>query len=277
MWGLAVVTQKIKKAVIPAAGIGSRFFPLTRAQPKEMLPILDKPVIHYVVEEALKSGLEEILIIVGHGKDSIIDYFDRHPPDVSESGNEIERFPPIYFVRQKEPKGLADSISYAETFTGSDPFVVLLGDTIYQSNDDETVTLSILNAYEKWRKQIVLIEKVPQLKIGDYGIIEGKRINEDTWNISDVIEKPDPRLAPSNMGLTGTYILHREIYDIISALKPGKNGEYQLSDALGEIAKSGNLMGKEIRGTRYDIGTKELWVQTFVKFAKSDPRFSDFH
>ena len=266
---------RITKAVIPAAGAGSRFYPLTRAQPKEMLPIVDKPVIHYVVEEAVRSGLDQILIIVGHGKDSIIDYFDRHPLDSSGLGFDVEDFPEIFFVRQREPKGLADSIRYGEKFTGDDPFVVLLGDTIYSSETSETTTSQMIAAYEKEKKQIVMLEKVPRDKIKDYGIISGQRISKSLWRIDDVVEKPDPQDAPSDMGITGTYVLHPEIYDIIRKLKPGKNGEYQLSDALKSVAMEDALLGFEITGKRYDIGTKELWIRTFVEFAKKDPRFRD--
>lgn len=269
------IPKSIKKAVIPAAGSGTRFYPLTRAQPKEMLPVLDKPVIHYVVEEAIKSGLDQILIIVGHGKDSIIDYFDKHPLDSKNGGFDIDNYPEIFFVRQREPKGLADSLKYAEKFTGDEPFIVLLGDTIYVSDTDETITSQMLNAYTKEQKQIVMLEQVPDNKVKDYGIISGRKIDNKLWKVDDVVEKPSLQEAPSNMGITGTYLLHPEIYDKIHSLKTGRNGEYQLSDALKSIAAEGNLMGYEIHGTRYDIGTKELWVKTFIEFARKDPRFKD--
>ncbi len=272
---LVSIKSKIRKAIIPAAGAGTRFYPLTRTQPKEMLPILDKPVIQYVVEEAILSGLDEILIIVGHGKDSIIDYFARHPLDSQLNGFEIDSFPEIYFVRQRETKGLGDSLKYAEKFTGEDPFLVLLGDTIYRSNGNKTTSSEILKAYEETGKQILMVERVEREKIRDYGIISGKKMSNSSWTIEDLVEKPDPENAPSNMGITGTYLLNSEIYDILRELKPGKNDEYQLTDALRILAAKGKLLGYEINGTRYDIGTKELWVKTFIQFAKVDPRFKN--
>lgn len=267
--------NKVRKAVIPAAGAGTRFFPLTRTQPKEMLPILDKPVIQYVVEEAVLSGLDEILIIVGHGKDSIIDYFDKHPLDSQMKGFEIDVFPEIYFVRQREQKGLGDSLRYAEKFTENDPFLVLLGDTIYKSKGAGTTSSEILEVYGKMGKQMVMIEKVKKEKIQDYGIISGEKVSDSLWNVKDLVEKPSPENAPSNMGITGTYLLHPEIYEILRGIKPGKNGEFQLTDALRILSSRGDLLGYEINGTRYDIGTKELWVKTFVEFAREDPRFKD--
>ncbi len=240
-----------------------------------MLPVLDKPVIHYVVQEAVDSGLDEILIIVGHGKDSILDYFDRHPMDSSNSGFDIDEIPEIFFVRQREPKGLADSIRYAEKFTGDEPFVVLLGDTIYKSQTKRTVTSDLLDAYYSNPKETVMIERVVKDKIKDYGIISGRKKPDGIWEIDDVIEKPDPSSAPSDMGITGIYVLNPGIYDVIRGLKPGKNGEYQLSDALKIIANKTGLRGSEINGQRFDIGTKELWIRTFLEFARQDPRFRD--
>lgn len=275
MWGLEDLTNKIRKVVIPAAGVGTRFYPLTRTQPKEMLPVLDKPVIHYVVEEAVLSGLDEILIIVGHGKDSIIDYFDRHPLDLKMDGFEIDAFPEIYFVRQREQRGLGDSIKYAEKFTGDDPFLVLLGDTIYKSRSGTTTTTQILSTYEKIGKPMIMVEDVPREKLQDYGVISGMKISDSLWKVNDLVEKPKPENAPSNLGITGTYILHPEIYDIIREMKPGKNNEYQLTDALKHIASKDDLLAFEISGTRFDIGTKELWVKTFIDFAREDPRFRD--
>ncbi len=275
MLGLVGIPKKIEKVVIPAAGSGTRFYPLTRAQPKEMLPVLDKPVIHYVVEEAVKSGLKDILIVIGHGKDSIVDYFDKHPLDSFHSEFDIDDIPEIYFVRQREPKGLADSIRYAEKFTGDDPFVVLLGDTIYRSKSNLTTTSQMLEAYAKEKKSMVMLEKVLEDKVRDYGIISGSRRTDLVWDIDDVIEKPEPEEAPSLMGITGTYILHPDIYPLIKKLEKGKNGEYQLSDALKALAKQEKLVGYEISGERFDIGTKELWVKTFIEFARRDRRFKD--
>lgn len=267
--------QKIRKAVIPAAGLGTRFYPLTRAQPKEMLPILDKPVIHYVVEEAVNSGLDEILIIVGAGKDAIINYFDSSPMDNMFKNNSLADIPDIYFVRQKNQKGLADSITYSRKFVGSDPFVVLLGDTIYRSSTDKTVTSQLIEIFEKWKKPVLAVEEVERSKIKDYGIIEGNMIEKNVWDIKRMVEKPDPTDAPSNMGITGTYILEESIFDAIKKTRPGKNGEFQLTDALSMLCSDNSLIGYKFNGTRYDIGTKELWIRAFIDYVKDDQRFRD--
>lgn len=265
---------QIRKAVIPAAGLGSRFYPLTKAQPKEMLPILDKPIIHYVVEEAVKSGLDQIFIIVGAGKDAIINYFDSNTLD-SRFDNGFDDLPDIYFVRQKELLGLANSISYAEKFIDSEPFAVLLGDTIYKSQSSDTVTSQLINSFGRWNSPIIAVEPVPRDKIRDYGIIAGNKIDEHTWNIDSMIEKPDPEDAPSNIGIAGSYILGPEIFEMINGLNSGKNGEYQLTDALSSLAGHERVIGYEFSGTRYDIGTKELWVKTFFEFARNDERFRE--
>ncbi|MEM0133936.1 MAG: UTP--glucose-1-phosphate uridylyltransferase [Thermoplasmatales archaeon] len=265
--------HKIKKCVIPAAGIGSRFYPLTRAQPKEMLPILDKPVIHYVVEEAVNSGLDEILIIVGAGKDAIINYFDRHRMDDDMEGYGIKEMPEIYFVRQKEQKGLADAIRYAEKFTSDEPFVVLLGDTIYRS-EGRTVTSELLDCYYEYNIPCITVERVPENKIPDYGIIEPLPYADNVFRILRIVEKPQPNEAPSNFGATGIYVLESDIYDAIRKTKPGKNGEYQLSDAFNILCKERGMLASVLRGKRYDIGTKELWISAFLEFAKNDSRYS---
>ncbi len=268
-----MATGKVRKAVIPAAGLGTRFYPLTRAQPKEMLPVLDKPIIHYVVEEAVNSGLDEILIVVGAGKDSIINYFDSNTMDGKFANHGFEELPDIYFVRQKKQLGLADSIKYAEKFVDGEPFVVLLGDTIYRSNTDKTVLSQIRSTFDKWGSPTIAIEKVPRNKIGDYGIVSGTQLDTVSWEITSLVEKPRPEEAPSDMGITGTYILTESIFPAIRKLKPGKNGEYQLTDALSIISNEERLVGSLFSGTRYDIGTKELWVRAFFEFAKDDERF----
>ncbi len=267
--------ERIKKCVIPAAGAGKRFYPLTRAQPKEMLPILDKPVIHYVVEEAVNSGLDEILIIVGAGKDSIINYFDKHPLDDTMDSFGLKELPNIYFVRQKEQRGLADAIKCAQIFTGSEDFVVLLGDTIYRSNNDRTVTSQVIKEYYKVSCPVIAVEKVPQEKVVDYGIIEGEMQNQGLLKIRSVIEKPEISQAPSNFGITGIYVFQPEIYSYISELSPGKNNEMQLSDAINKMSKEREVFGYIINGKRYDIGTKEMWYRTFIEFSQNHFNLDD--
>ena len=261
--------DRIRKVVIPAAGMGKRFYPLTRAQPKEMLPILDKPVIHYVVEEAVKSGLDEILIVVGYGKDAIINYFDKHPLDEEMDFYGIGEFPDIYFVRQKEQKGLADAIRYAQHFTGKDDFVVLLGDTIYRSETPETVTSQLLNFYQVKHNPCMMVEPVTQEKVKDYGIIDANQDQTDKsiFQVKGVVEKPDQNNAPSNLGITGIYIFGNYVYDYLKKIGLGKNGEYQLSDAYNLMIKDMKVFALRMKGKRYDIGSKELWIRTFVEFA----------
>ena len=260
--------QKIRKAVIPAAGIGSRFYPLTRAQPKEMLPILDKPVIHYVVEEAVNSDLDEILIIVGAGKDAIINYFDRNDLDEKMDQYGIKDLPDIYFVRQKEQRGLADAIRYGRHFTRDEDFVVLLGDTIYLSNDNKTVTSKILDVYYKYALPVLAVEEVPENKLKDYGIIKGEEIEKGIYKVKKIVEKPDVAEAPSHIGITGIYVLGDYIYDYLDTISPGKNGEFQLADAYNLFLDKRDVMAAKIDGKRYDIGTKELWIRTFQEFLK---------
>ena len=260
--------EKIRKCVIPAAGLGSRFYPLTRAQPKEMLPILDKPVIHYVVEEAVNSGLDEILIIVGAGKDAIINYFDKNNLDEKMDEYGFKDLPDIYFVRQKEQKGLADAIRYGKHFTRGEDFVVLLGDTIYLSNDNRTVTSKILNIYYKYASPLLAVEEVPENKLKDYGIINGSETEKGIYNVKEIIEKPEVSRAPSHIGITGIYVLGDYIYDYLHSISPGKNGEFQLADAYNLLLREKDLLAAKIDGKRYDIGTKELWIKAFQEFIR---------
>ncbi|MDE1768783.1 MAG: NTP transferase domain-containing protein [Candidatus Micrarchaeota archaeon] len=265
---------KIRKVVIPAAGLGTRLYPLTRGQPKEMLPIVDKPVIHYVVEEAVKAGIEEILIIIGRGKESVINYFDSNNFDSNldrEYG--FDKFPEIFFVRQKEPKGLADAINCARGFVGEEPFLVLLGDTIYTTQSKDAVAKQLVKAFESKDAPIIAVEKIGQSEIKYYGIIDGKKVSDRLWLIKDAVEKPDPKDAPSNMGIAGAYVLTSDIFNYIDRLSKGKNGEYQLTDALKAMAKETEVYGYEFEGRRYDIGTKERWIDAFIEFAKGDKKF----
>ena len=248
--------------------MGKRFYPLTRAQPKEMLPILDKPVIHYVVEEAVKSGLDEILIVVGYGKDAIINYFDKHPLDNEMDSYGIGELPDIYFVRQKEQKGLGDALRYAKTFVADDIFSVLLGDTIYVSNSQETVTRKFLQMSSKMNASSVAVEEVPDRRLSQYGIIDFDAVDDDLYIIRDIVEKPDKGSAPSNMGITGIYVLEPFIFDYLERIQPGKGGEYQLTDALKLMARDIDVFASRINGIRYDIGSKELWYSTFVEFVR---------
>ena len=249
--------EKIRKVIIPAAGRGTRLYPITRAQPKEMLPILDKPVIHYVVEEAIKSGIEDILMVVGKGKESLINYFDG-----------LEGMPEIFYVRQKEPLGLGDAIRYGESFVDGEPFAVLLGDTIYESNSKETPTSQMIAAFNKLSAPVIGIEKVEKELVKQYGIIEGIKVGDRLFEVKSLVEKPEPSEAPSNLAIIGNYILQPDIFDYLKMIKPRKNNEYQLTDALDLLSKEKKLYALELEGIRYDIGNIESWVRTFVEFAK---------
>jgi UTP--glucose-1-phosphate uridylyltransferase len=264
---------KIRKAVIPAAGLGSRMYPLTRAQPKEMLPILDKPVIHHVVDEILSAGIDQILIIVGKGKESIINYFDYN--ELDSKFNITPDFPEIFFVRQREQKGLADAVKYAKKFVNDEPFLVLAGDTIYKSRTDKTVVRQLLDIFDKTQSTSICLEEVPMEKTKYYGIVKGEKVDNNLYLIKDMIEKPEISEAPSNLAITAAYALEPEIFDFINKINPGKNNEYQLTDALNLMCKEKDLFGVKIDGKRYDIGSKEFWVETFIEFAKNDKRFSD--
>ena len=252
--------------------MGTRFYPLTRAQPKEMLPILDKPVIHYVVEEAVNSGLDEILIVVGAGKDSIINYFDKNKLDDKFDDYVLKNLPDIYFVRQKEQKGLADAIKYAKKFTGQDNFIVLLGDTIYKSNNTQTVTSSLVSEFIRLKSPVIAVEKIPKDKVVDYGVVDVSNLNTDLGNpfkIKGVVEKPEISKAPSDKGITGIYAFTPDIFNYISLLSPGRNNELQLSDAINIMAREEDVYAFTINGIRYDIGSKDLWYKTFFEFYES--------
>ncbi|EEZ93116.1 MAG: Nucleotidyl transferase [Candidatus Parvarchaeum acidiphilum ARMAN-4] len=263
---------KIRKAVIPAAGLGSRMYPLTRAQPKEMLPILDKPVIHHVVDEILSAGIDQILVIVGKGKESIINYFDYNELDLKF--NSMPDFPEIFFVRQREQKGLADAVKYAKKFVNDEPFMVLAGDTIYGSNKEKTIAQQIIDVFNRKSSTVIGLEKVPIEKVKHYGIVNGDEIEKGLHLIKNMVEKPEISEAPSNLAITAAYALQPDIFAFIDKIKPGKNNEYQLTDALNLMCKEQDVFGIEIDGKRYDIGSKEFWVETFIEFARKDERFS---
>ena len=220
----------IRKAVIPAAGLGTRFLPVTKAQPKEMLPVVDKPVIQYVVEEAIASGIKDILIITGKGKRAIEDHFGKSEMDnkfldeIDAMMNHVN----LLYTRQREPRGLGDAVYYAKSFAGEEAFALLLGDTITIPG----CTKELIKKYDELKTSIIAVEKVPKEKISSYGIIRGKEVEGDVYLIKDLVEKPLPEEAPSNLGILGRYILTPEIFDAIERTPPGKGKEIQLTDAL---------------------------------------------
>ncbi len=272
----------IKKAVIPAAGFGTRFLPATKAQPKEMLPIIDTPVIQYVVQECVDSGIEDILIISGKGKRSIEDHFDRNfelEEKIKEKEDEllynqikhIEDMATIHYVRQKELNGLGDAIYHARHHCGNEPFAVLLGDTVLDAVIP--VTQQLIDIYDQYNSTVVAVEEVPKDRVDRYGIVGGNRINERIMELNEMIEKPEIRKAPSNLAIAGRYILTPEIFPALEKTTRGKGNEIQLTDALRIILKQEKIMAYTIDAKRYDIGNKLDFLKTTVEFALKREEF----
>jgi len=276
--------QSVRKVVIPAAGFGTRFLPMTKAQPKEMLPVVDKPVIQYVVEEAITSGITDILIITGRNKRAIEDHFDRsfeleskfdtdRTNPFYESLQSLSDLPDIHYIRQKEQKGLGDAVLLAERHCDDEPFAVLLGDTICISPPGAgTCTRQLMDAYERYKKTVIAVEPVPWNKIRDYGIIDGKEIAKDVFSIQNIVEKPAPDKAPSNLGAIGRYILTPEIFPLLHATPPGHHGEIQLTDALRQLDEP---LGLITDCRRYDIGDKLGWMKSSIELTLERGEFAD--
>ena len=266
------------KAVIPAAGLGTRFLPATKAQPKEMLPVYDKPTIQYVIEESVSSGVDDILIVTGKGKRSIEDHFDRSfelehhlktkgKDDFLKEIEYISDLADIHFIRQKKQKGLGDAIYCAKKHVGDDPFVVMLGDTI--TKDTVPCTKQLIDIYEKYGKSVIALEEVPDEKVERYGIIGGEEIEPNIYKIDKLVEKPPLRVAPSNLAIMGRYVLTPDIFDCIENVEPGYGGEIQLTDALSKLDE---IYGQVFKGQSYDIGNRIDWLKTSLKFALEDEK-----
>jgi UTP--glucose-1-phosphate uridylyltransferase len=269
------------KAVIPAAGLGTRFLPATKAQPKEMLPVYDKPTIQYVIEESVNSGVDDILIVTGKGKRSIEDHFDRSfelEHHLKTKGKEdflkeieyISDLADIHFIRQKKQRGLGDAIYCAKKHVGNDPFVVMLGDTI--TKDKVTCTKQLIDIYNKYEKSVIALEEVPDEKVERYGIIGGEEIEENIYKIDKLVEKPPLRVAPSNLAIMGRYVLTPDIFDCIEKVEPGYGGEIQLTDALSKLDE---IYGQVFKGQSYDIGNRIDWLKTSLRFALEDEKAKD--
>ena len=269
-------THSVRKAVIPAAGLGTRFLPATKAQPKEMLPLIDTPTIQYVVEELAKSGIPDVLIVTGKGKTTIEDHFDRSwqlEEALTEGGKTddlnlvrgIAALANIHYIRQKKTAGLGDAIRCARSFVGDEPFAVLLGDTIVDG--EVPITRQLAQFYDTWRCPVIGVERVPKEKVGRYGIIAGKQIDNGTYIVNDLVEKPKPDEAPSDLAIGGRYVLTPDIFDYIDQTSPGKNGEIQITDALKLLCKQGRLYAYRFEGKRHDIGNRLDYLKTTVEFA----------
>ena len=275
--------KKIRKAIIPAAGYGTRFLPATKAQPKEMLPIVDKPAIQFIVEEARKSGIEEILVITGRNKRSIEDHFDKSVElelqlksqgkyDLLQQVEEISDVT-IHFIRQKEAKGLGDAILCARQFVGDEPFAVLLGDDIVDA--EVPVLAQLIKAYKDMGGSVLGVQKVPKDKVSSYGIVNPEQINQNLWKAVSLVEKPEIEDAPSRLAVLGRYILTPEIFEILEHTEPGRGGEIQLTDAINELASMQNVYAYRFEGRRYDIGDKEGFLEATVEYALSRPDLRD--
>jgi UTP--glucose-1-phosphate uridylyltransferase len=273
----------IKKAVIPAAGFGTRFLPATKAQPKEMLPIIDTPTIQYVVQEAVDSGIEDILIITGKGKGAIADHFDRSfelEQRLQEKNEEalyqqmrrLSEMANIYFIRQKEINGLGDAIYHAKSHTGGDPFAVLLGDTVIDSIIP--VTQQLIDIYQQYQASVIAVETVLHEKVNRYGIVGGHNISDTILELDTLVEKPSVASAPSNLAIAGRYILTPEIYRSLEETPTGKNNEIQLTDALLHLLNREKIYSCTLEGKRYDIGNKLDFLKTNVEFALKRPEFA---
>lgn len=276
----------IKKAVIPAAGWGTRFLPITKSQPKEMIPIVDTPVIQYVVEEAVRSGITDILMIIGKGKRAIEEHFDRSPlleAALEEKGRleelkklvQISNLANIHFVWQKEMNGLGDAIRYARNHVGNEPFAVLLGDTLIASGNGKPVTRQLIDVYERYKGSVVALEEVAPQLVNRYGIIDGTKLDDSVLIAHDFIEKPEPEQAPSNLAIASRYIFTPDIFAYLDKTPRGKNNEIQLTDAMRMQVKDQAMYGLVINGIRYDIGNKLDFIKTNLIYGLQNEEIKD--
>ena len=271
------LNKRIRKAIIPAAGLGTRFLPATKAQPKEMLPIVDKPTIQYIIEEAIASGIEEILIITGRSKKSIEDHFDRSVElelELSKAGkdemlemvHDISEMVDIHYIRQKEPKGLGHAIHCAKAFVGDEPFAILLGDDIVY-NDEKPCLKQLIDCYDEYKTSILGVQTVPEENVSKYGIVDGIEIEDRVCKVKGLVEKPSVEDAPSNVAILGRYIVTPKIFEILERTKPGKGNEIQLTDALLELINEEAMYAYNFEGRRYDVGDKLGFLEATVEYA----------
>lgn len=277
--------MKVKKAIIPAAGLGTRFLPATKAQPKEMLPIVDKPTIQYIIEEAVASGIEEILIITGRNKKCIEDHFDKsvelemeleknNKNELLELVQDISDMVDIHYIRQKEPRGLGHAIRCAKTFVGNEPFAILLGDDIVY-NDEKPCLKQLIECYDEYKTSILGVQTVDKENVSKYGIVDGILIEDRVCKVKGLVEKPSVDEAPSNTAILGRYIVTPKIFDILDNTKPGKGNEIQLTDALLELIKEEAMYAYNFEGKRYDVGDKLGFLQATIEFALKKEELRD--
>jgi len=276
--------MKVKKAVIPAAGYGTRLLPASKAIPKEMIPIVDRPTIQYVIEEAIEAGIEEVLIITSKNKQEIEDHFDRdlelemvlkekEKYDIKKEVDRISNMIDIHYVRQKEQKGLGHAISCAETFVGNDPFAVILGDDLVVSK--KPAIGQLMEVYEKKEAPILGVQDVPEKDVDKYGIVKYKEKQGKSYLLEDMIEKPAVEEAPSNLAILGRYVITPDIFPIIENTPRGKGGEIQLTDALKTLSQKRNMYAHNFDGERYDVGNKMGFLRATVEFALNREEFAE--
>jgi UTP--glucose-1-phosphate uridylyltransferase len=271
---------RVRKAVIPAAGLGTRFLPATKSVPKEMLPVVDKPAIQYVVEEAVRAGITDILMITGRGKRAIEDHFDRSPElesflekgkknDLSKEVQEISDLADIFFVRQREPLGLGHAVSVSRAHIGHEPFAVLLGDDIMV--DDSRLLRSMLDVYEREEQSVIALLEVPIEEISAYGSVDPEPVDDHLVRVRAIIEKPPPDEALSNLAVIGRYVFTPEIFDALDRITPGAGGELQLTDAIALLLESQTVFGRVFEHGRYDTGKKLDFLRATVELALDRP------
>ncbi|MGD6849031.1 UTP--glucose-1-phosphate uridylyltransferase GalU [Rossellomorea aquimaris] len=271
--------QKVRKAIIPAAGLGTRFLPATKAQPKEMLPIVDKPTIQYIIEEAVASGIEDIIIVTGRGKRAIEDHFDKSYEleetlakkgkyEQLEEVQGISKLANIHYIRQKEPLGLGHAISCASRFIGDEPFAVLLGDDIVHSSEKPCLK-QLIDVYERYNSSVIGVQEVPQQEVSKYGVISinPNEMDNGVFHINDLVEKPKMEDAPSNYAIMGRYVLRPEIFDILENITPGAGNEIQLTDAIKKLNDQQMVVGYEFNGERHDVGDKFGFIKATLDYA----------
>ncbi|HEL2475750.1 TPA: UTP--glucose-1-phosphate uridylyltransferase GalU [Streptococcus suis] len=282
------MTKKVRKAVIPAAGLGTRFLPATKALAKEMLPIVDKPTLQFIFEEALRSGIEDILVVTNKSKRSIEDHFDSNfelEYNLKEKGkNDLLKLVDdatairLHFIRQSYPKGLGDAVLQAKAFVGNEPFVVMLGDDLMDITDTKAVPLTkqLMNDYEKTHASTIAVMPVPHEEVSSYGVIapHGEGVN-GLYSVETFVEKPKPEDAPSDLAIIGRYLLTPEIFDILENQEPGAGNEIQLTDAIDTLNKTQRVFAREFTGKRYDVGDKFGFMKTSIDYALTHPQVKD--
>ena len=279
--------KQVRKAIIPAAGLGTRFLPATKALAKEMLPIVDKPTIQFIVEEARKSGIQDIVVVDGKNKRSIEDLFDSNPvlEDYLRLKHKDEMLKlvqettdiNIYFIRQSHPRGLGDAVLTARDFIGDEPFVVMLGDDLNNINNNGTpLTKELIDSYHETGASTLAVMRVPHEDTSKYGVINpSKEVKPGLFNVTSFVEKPDPKDAPSDLAIIGRYVFTPEIFDVLAKTKPGKGNEIQLTDAINTLNKTQRVFAHEYKGDRYDVGNKFGWIETNIEYGLNHPEVKD--